>query len=150
MSLESDIAILSKVGFFSDFNEDQLRMVAFGSEKMKLPEGEILYNDGDDAFDGVVLLSGEIEVTRPKPDGSIYSNTMQPGSLLGEISLLTPNHRIGTATVIQNSEILIVHRETVLRVLNEYPDLAVRLFKKISTSVTQFDTELLKMDGRFN
>ena len=149
MSLETDISTLLRVSFFSDFDENQLRLIAFGSEKMTIPAGEVLFHDGDEAHDGIVLLSGSVEITMPKADGSLSSTVLGAGSLMGELSLITPNQRSGTATVIRDCEILIVHRETVLRTLNEYPELATTLFRRISKSVSDFDMELLKVSDRF-
>ncbi len=149
MSLETDISTLIRVSFFSDFDENQLRLVAFGSEKMTVPSGEVLFRDGDDAHDGIVLLSGSVEIAIPKADGSLHTTLLGPGSLMGELSLITANKRSGDATVIRDCEILIVHRETVLRTLNEFPELATTLFKRISRSVSDFDLELLKITDRF-
>ena len=149
MSLETDISTLLRVSFFSDFDENQLRLIAFGSEKMTVPAGEVLFNDGDEAHDGIVLLSGSVEITMPMADGSLHSTVLGAGSLMGELSLITANRRSGTATVIRDCEILIVHRETVLRTLNEYPELATTLFRRISKSVSDFDMELLKVSDRF-
>ena len=150
MSLETDISTLLRVGFFSDFDENQLRLIAFGSEKMLVQAGEVLFNDGDEAHDGIVLLSGGVEITIPKPGGRFDTTVLGSGSLMGELSLITPNHRSGTATVIQDCEILIVHRETVLRTLNEYPELATTLFRRISKSVSEFNMDLLKVHDRFD
>ena len=47
MALEEDVRILSGVRLFDGFTQEQLRLVAFGGEAMRLPERRVLYREGD-------------------------------------------------------------------------------------------------------
>ena len=39
MALDDDIGILAGVGIFREFTQDQLRLLAFGTERLRRPAG---------------------------------------------------------------------------------------------------------------
>ena len=60
MSLDQDARLLKSVPLFSAFDPDQLRLVAFGAETIDLEEGAVLFEEGETADCGYLLLSGEL------------------------------------------------------------------------------------------
>ena len=142
MSLNSDIAVLAKIDLFSELNEEQLRLLAFGGEKMILPVGNQIFRDGEAADGGYVVTSGEVVVVHRISDTKSETQHVGTGGLLGELALITETKRIGTATVTQQAELLRIRREVMHRVLQEYPEVAARLHQKMSATVSRIAQEL--------
>ncbi len=142
MSLEEDIQILRNVEMFSDFNDEHLRLIAFGSEKMSFANNHELYRQGQSSSGGYIIISGNVELLNFKDGQSKTLGVFGPGSLLGEIALISMNERFGTAIVRSDCELMKVSRTVMHRILNEYPELAVALHKKISASILKFAKDL--------
>ena len=150
MSLDHDIASLRRVEIFSGFNEDQLRLIAFGSQKMDFPEGIELFHNAQSAEGGYVILSGEISLETYKNPNMPETTKLGPGTLIGEMALFTRNRHTGTATAISDTEVLKIRRDVVHRVLNEYPDLAAKLYRKIAKDITRIGGELERVQKRMS
>ncbi len=55
MSLAQDITILKKIPMFSEFQDDQLRMLAFSAERLDYGAGQRLFAQTDRAGGGHVI-----------------------------------------------------------------------------------------------
>lgn len=145
MSLQDDIDLLRKVDLFSDFDDEHLRLIAFGSQRLSFSDGHELFREGQSTDGGFVVVSGSIELLSFQ-DGQVkLLSTFKAGSLLGEMALISINKRIGTAVVNADCELMKISRVMMHRILNEYPELAASLQRKISQSVLQFTKDLEKI-----
>lgn len=149
MSLESDVALIKQVGFFSSFHEDALRLVAFGAQKQSFRAGTELFHDGQTADGGYVIVSGKIRIEVSDSETRIRTKTVSTGSIVGEMALLTRNKRTGTAKVVEDSEIIKIRRDVIYRVLDEYPELAEKLHRRIANSIVTIGNQLEVVQRRF-
>ena len=60
---------------------------------------------------------------------------MAPGSLIGEMALITKTTRATSAFAHSDTQLIRLSRTIFLRVLEEFPDLAILLHERISDSV---------------
>lgn len=148
MGLDNDIAVLQRLEFFSSFNDEQLRMLAFGSQKMRFPEGTELFHSSQTSDGAYVVIAGEISIEYPASRGELKTEKIGVGGMIGELSLISRNQRTGTATVSQACEVLKIRREIMHRILEEYPELAVVLHQRISASVAAIGKQLEKVQRR--
>ena len=130
---------------FSDFGVEHLRLIAFGSQKLSYERGYELYHKDQPTDGGYVVISGSIELLSFEGDKSKTLDVFKAGSLLGEMALISNNKRIGTAVVREDCELMKISRIMMHRILNEYPELAVAIKRKISASVVSFARELDKI-----
>ncbi|MEM7289361.1 MAG: Crp/Fnr family transcriptional regulator [Pseudomonadota bacterium] len=149
MSLERDVELLSQTEFFSSFNDEALRLLAFGGQRLNFKSGMELFHEGQTSDGGFILLSGNIRIDVQISETHIKSEIEGPGSLIGELALLTRNKRVGTATIIEDAEILKIRRDTLYRVLDEYPHLAANLRDKIVKSISGIGSELERLQERY-
>ena len=64
MALDDDIRILERVRLLEDFTPEQLRLLAFGAETMRLKAGRDLYAPGAAADCAFVVATGTVELYR--------------------------------------------------------------------------------------
>ena len=140
MSLDDDIALLSRVRLFAGFHHDQLRLLAFGAEARTLGAGTLIYRQGDLSDGGYVIVRGNIDLMSGLHNSIVTSNG--PGALIGEIALITPTDNAATAAATEDTEVLKISRPLFLRMLNEYPELAKILQTRILESVSDFMAKL--------
>jgi len=132
MALGDDIRVLSGVGLFRGLAEEHLRLLAFGSETMRVGEGETLYREGEPALAAYVVLTGKIELMRRIGDRHDRLGDVLPGMALGELALIAPTQRQTDAVAVVDSQLMSISRKAFRRILEEYPGVAGRLHAQLA------------------
>ena len=88
---------LKAIPLFASLDKDQLRRVAQATDEIDVSEGKRLLNQGEFAYEFMVIQDGQAEVTR---DGEHVAD-LGPGDVLGEIAALERGKR--NATVVASS-----------------------------------------------
>jgi CRP-like cAMP-binding protein len=145
MSLDRDIALLSRVPLFSELSTEQLRLLAFSAVRLELSPGQILFREGALALSGYVIVYGGIEMTVGEGAKRRIVATCETGSLVGEIALFVETRRPATGTAIVSSEVLEIERKLVIRTLNEYPHVALRLRATLADRLAATVNELTRV-----
>jgi CRP-like cAMP-binding protein len=126
MSIEDDIAFFERVPTLSLLGRAALRILAIGVDSRYVHSGEVLFRAGENADCGFVIQEGSLRLsTEASANGK--SITVGPGTLLGELALLTGTRRPATATAIEPSTVLRIPRPLFMKMLEGYPDAAQRL-----------------------
>ncbi len=149
MALDDDIRILSTVGLFEGFTAEQLRLLAFGAENTRLPADRKLYREEDEADSAYVVISGRIVLYREADDGRIVIGSAGPGAILGELALIADTKRLTSASTDTDSEVLRLNRKMFRRILEEYPDLAILLHRRIADELQALVARIEKLAPRF-
>jgi CRP-like cAMP-binding protein len=150
MSLDRDIALLSRVPLFSELSTEQLRLLAFSAVRLELSPGQILFREGAAALSGYIIAYGGIELSIGEGGGKRIVATCETGSLVGEIALFVEIRRPATGTAIVSSEVLEIDRKLVTRMLNEYPHVAIRLRATLAERLAATVSELTRVRQALN
>lgn len=149
MSLEDDIRILSGVSLFEDLSSEQLRLLAFGAERIKLAKGRELYREGQTAECGFIVVTGAIDLFRETPRGRHIVRNVVPPMVLGEIALITETTRLTGAVAAEDSELMRINRSLFKRMLEEYPQTAFYLHERLTDQLHDLLQQIGELDGRF-
>jgi len=148
VSLDSDIKVLERVKLFEGFEPEHLRLLAFGADSQVFEEGQILYSSGDASDGGYVVVEGRVDLVSGTSDNVVKQ--YGPGSLLGELALITETEYSATAEAQRRSQVLKVSRALFRRILKEYPHLAEMLQQRIGESITEFMQRLDYVKGQID
>jgi CRP/FNR family transcriptional regulator, cyclic AMP receptor protein len=98
--------------------------------KKKLDVGATLCTFGEQADAMFVILSGKVEVRRPKRKEGEYDliTTLSDGSMVGETALTGTHARNATVVVTEAAEVLVVKKSEMDRFKKENPQLAFALY----------------------
>ena len=124
MSLDADIILLRRVPLFAELPAEQLRLIAFGAVRLDLVPGQVLFRAGAKADCGYIVSTGKIELS-----GSAEKREpviCEPGALIGEVALFIETRRPATATALAPSQVIEIDRKLITRMLNEYPQIALK------------------------
>lgn len=130
MSLAQDIAILKQIPMLSEFQDDQLRLLAFSAESMEYSRGQRLFDQDDRADGGLVITGGTVSLQTRAADGFEEVDRVGQGTLLGETALLAENRRPCRAEALDGVRIIRIRRALFKRMIQEYPELARRLLEQ--------------------
>ena len=131
MALEDDIRILERADLLKDFTQEQLRLLAFGVENMRLPAGRELFAEGGPSDSAYVVCSGTVDLVRRVGDVQVTLATVGPGTMIGEYALIAGGVRHTGAIAATAVELIRLSRPLFRRILEEYPDIAEKLRARV-------------------
>ncbi|MFC4626526.1 cyclic nucleotide-binding domain-containing protein [Daeguia caeni] len=148
MALNDDILILSTVDLFASFTPEQLRLLAFGVERLVLRAGRELYQEGQNADCGYVVVSGQISLYRDTQQGRLTVRTVTKGTVLGELAMIAQSARLTGAIADVETEVIRISRSIFHRILEEYPEVAIKLHQQISRNLLALIDEIERVAPR--
>jgi CRP-like cAMP-binding protein len=130
MTIEDEIAFLEQVPILRRLGDGALRSLAIVAEPRSLQPGEILFTAGEAADGAFIVQRGALTLKAPRAgEAEIVA---EPGTLLGEAALLAETKRPATATARGNCTVLRLSRAMFLKILDSYPEAALRLRELIA------------------
>ncbi len=135
MALDDDIRLLSAVDLFSELGSEQLRLLAFGSEAVSLKAGDVLYREADPADGAFVVVSGTVLLFRQRGETRRELETKGEGEMIGELALIAMTDRLTGAMAQTDVELMKLNRALFRRILEEYPEVAIRLHGRVSAQL---------------
>jgi len=150
MALDDDIRILSLVSLFESFSPEQLRLLAFGAERLVLRAGRELFREGQSADCGYIVVSGNISLFHDTDEGRVTIRPVGPGAMLGEMALIAQTSRMTGALAEEEPEVIRISRSVFRRILEEYPEAAASLHAHISRNLLQLIADIEKIAPHFD
>ena len=148
MALHDYVYQLRQVELFQALSMEAVRLIAFSAEARILRVGDVLFHEGEAAGEGYVVLSGVLALTHSgAPDSDVQ--LAGPGSLVGEMALLAATERPATAIAREATGVLRIPRTLFHRVLQEFPECAVRMRAELAARTLRMSVTLDAFGNRF-
>ena len=124
------LKFLGSVSPFSQLSEASLLPLARAGRFQRFEKGEILFFQSDPSDSAYLVSSGNISIVLNSSDGrEMVINEMHGGDLFGELGILTKKSRSTSAIARTNSELLVIPRQAFLNVIENEPQLALRMLE---------------------
>jgi CRP-like cAMP-binding protein len=146
MSIDDDIALLERVPTLGLLGTAALRMLAIGSEQRHLTRGDRLFNVGDDADAGFIVLRGAFRI-EDDTGGEIVAGA---GSLIGELALIVPMRRPASAVALDSCSVIRIARSLFQRVLESDAVAARRLRDEFASRTSQIASDILMAGAKMS
>lgn len=142
MTIEDDIAFFERVPTLRLLGRPALRILAIGSESRLVHAGEVLFRAGDAADSAYVIQEGSFGLIPNRAEGEAEEIVARKGALLGELAMITPTRRLATATALEPSTVIRISRGLFLKMLEGYPDTALKLRDVMAARTDQWTREM--------
>jgi CRP-like cAMP-binding protein len=142
MTIEEDIAFLERIPTFAQLGFSALQIVAIGSETKHLEDGEVLFRAGETTDAGYVIQEGSLKLTRHDSRRSDPSVTLGPGSLVGELALVTETVRPATAIAAEPTTVIRISRSLFRKVLEGFPEAARMMRDRLAARAVEAGEEI--------
>ena len=141
MGLEEDIAFFERVPTLAALGKQALRILAIGSETRHLQSGAVLFYAGELAEGGYVVQEGSLAL---EPDTLAEGKeiTVGPGTLIGELALLTNTVCQATAIAKEPTVVVRIPRNLFRKMLEGYPAAAEKLRESMLGRLQTWTNEL--------
>jgi CRP-like cAMP-binding protein len=107
------------------------RLLALG-RKRRYPAQSILFFEGDDAHDVVVVASGELKVAHTVDGHEVVLDVLTGGDLLGELSAIDGRPRSATATALTAAEVTCIPAPAFMAFLADEPKVGLVLLQCVA------------------
>lgn len=146
--VEEVFEVLSQGVLFEQFARNEIEALCGFMHCFAVPRGATVLHEGQEGDHMVVVLSGEVEVSKRGPDGiSVSLATVAPGASLGEMSLFDGKKRFATCVATRPTDFAVMTRDDFNEFLSSYPWLAnkllIRLMQIMSERVRLTGTRLM-------
>ncbi len=131
-SLEETAALLASTRLFAGIAPESFTGILEAGQVVNLAPGRVIYNRGDEAQCGFVLLSGRVElVETPYPGRRLSSQLFAAGSLFAEKGFVGPWVHKRQCTAVEASSALAITPEALTGRLEQSDAAAMRLIDSL-------------------
>jgi putative peptide zinc metalloprotease protein len=123
---------LRRQGPFSDLPSAEIERLAARLRPARFGAGTVLVRQGEPGDDALIIRQGEVEAVREDAHAVRPLARLGPGTLIGEIAVLTGSPRTATVRAVTDIDALVVSGDDVRDVVKRHRDLLERM-----TSVMQ-------------
>ena len=149
MAIEDDIAFFEKVPTLAALGKQALRVLAIGAETRQLQSGAVLFYAGELADGGYIIQEGSLTLEPAGPTaGTEYS--VGPGTLLGELALLTDTVSPVTAIAREPTVLIRISRSLFRKMMEGYPDAAAKLQSMMAARMETWARELADVQRKLD
>lgn len=131
---------LANASLFSLCSKRELRLVAKLAKTRQVPRGTALLVEGEVGDEMLVFLAGSAAVVLR---GGRKVATLGPGDVVGELGVLGRAPRNATVTTTVDSEVAIISRRALNRLLTDAPGFARKLLEALAERVRELDRQLV-------
>jgi CRP/FNR family cyclic AMP-dependent transcriptional regulator len=142
VSLKEEVDLLQRIPLFQNVEASKLKLLAFTSERVAFEAGHVLFNEGDMGDAAYIIMEGEAEVSVRSPAGPVVVATLGRNAFVGEIAILCDVPRTATVRARQRLVCLRISKELFLRLINEFPQMAVSVVRELAHRLEQSNHKL--------
>ncbi len=148
MTLQRDVDTLRNIPLFSKIEPSKLKLLAFTSERLEFPPGELVCQQGERGDAAYIVLQGEADVFVETPDGPVRVARLGRNDIIGEIAILCDVPR--TATVIASTPLvtLRISKDAFFNLVTQFPEVAIGVMHELASRLFQTTQRLTEVSAR--
>jgi len=134
--------ILGQTSLLGSVPAQDLEAVVAASRLRAFRRGQVVFTQGDPGDTLVVVISGRVKMVARSADGGELTLTIvQPGGVFGELSVADGGPRSADAETLEDCQLLLVPRDTVLDLCARVPAAAQALLGSIAATLRRLTEE---------
>lgn len=128
---------LGRIPLFSACTSKDLEKIAKAGDEVVMPAGSLIVDQGQTGREAFILMAGTATVRRNNKKVA----TIEPGAVIGELSLL--DHGPRTATVVADTDVtlFVISQRHFLGVIDDVPALAHKLLASLASRIRELDRQ---------
>lgn len=138
---------LNQTAIFKNLPDDVLIKLSKKAGIEVYRADEVIVWEGDPSDRLFIIINGIVTVKRiiPNKSDKIFAYLL-PGSSFGEVGILENKSRSATVAALTDVEVLIFDRDYFLKILHEYPTVAIELAKLLGHYLTESNKRITRGD----
>jgi len=129
------VDFIASVPMFCRLGRKELGQVAQLVDEVDVPAGKTLMRQGEPGDEMFIVVTGNFKIER---DGRTIAER-GPGSVLGEIALLSKGPRVATVTALEDSRLLVAGHREFHALMDEHPTVRLQVLEGLATKIRALD-----------
>ena len=124
--------LLESCFLFRAFTPEERQRILVHTHVHRFAAGEVIYHKGSPGHGMMAVLSGEVRISAPSPEGKeIVLSIVRPGEIFGELALLDGKDRSADCVALTPCELASLERRDVLPLLRAQPEICLKLLEML-------------------
>jgi CRP/FNR family transcriptional regulator, cyclic AMP receptor protein len=142
--MSTTVTMIGEVPIFGLLDDEEREALAQMMDCRDFKEGQTIFHYGDAGGEIFILRSGRVELFIESTDGQkIVLSENEMGDVIGELSFLDGGARTGTAMALEETQMLVMHRDRLIDFIDKHPHAAMDLLTAVGRRLRATD-ELLR------
>src|SRR6266571_9047447 len=124
--------LISKIDFFSGLDEKILRKRSEACIMRPFTKNETIVRQGEMGLGLYLIAKGRVKVERDQGGVRLQLNELGPEQFFGEMSLLDNKPRAATVTATEDSECVLLTRDSFVKLMNKYPEIPIGMARVLA------------------
>ncbi len=138
-----DIQELKMIPLFSELDDKALEDISRMSVRQTYKKDNMVLIEEEIGSTMFIILRGRIKISRISDEGrEVILSILVDGDFFGEMSILDGQTRSANAVTLEDSELMLIQRENFLRILRDYPQVAINLLKELAHRLRRSDEQI--------
>jgi CRP/FNR family transcriptional regulator, cyclic AMP receptor protein len=138
-----EVSFLRNVPIFNELSDQELEKIAGLGVRKKYKKGSIILLEEETGAALFVIVSGKVKIVRMDDDGREVILSILGGSdFFGEMAILDGLTRSASVVATSKSELFMIHRRDFLKLLNDYPMVAIALLRELTSRLRKADAQI--------
>ena len=133
--IEKVLGILNKISILAGFSEEQLDHIFRLLEKVSYAAGEKIFEQGQQPSHLYIIESGSVKLTVSRDNTNLELIVLETGCLFGETSVIGIQPHCATAVAVEDTELIVMSRTTLLSIYESDTELFSILILNIAREV---------------
>lgn len=122
-----------EAGFLARIGEADRQAVLGVGRRRPMASGEVLFREGDDAYEVLIVLSGIVKIWVASASGRVVIlDVLDPGSVMGEMSVVDGGARSASASALGDGELFVVPATRLRSLLETHPGITIELLRVVT------------------
>ncbi|MGD0283255.1 MAG: Crp/Fnr family transcriptional regulator [Dissulfurispiraceae bacterium] len=137
---------LRDIPIFKGIPENDIKPIARNVKTFRYKKTETLFYQGDETMELYIVLNGRLRASLSDENGNeVTLATFSRGQFLGEMSLFDGSPRSATVTAVEDSQVGILKRESLLESIRQNPMIAIHILSTLIKRLRETDAMVESM-----
>ena len=138
--MDNKAALLRNVDIFSGLSPELTEQLVRSLNSISLKKNTLIFGKDSDGDGLYIIRSGQVKVVLQNEEGKeIILATFQPGDFFGEMSLLDGRPRSANVFTTQNTQLLVLSRQSLFQHIEQYPTTGLKILMEMSSRLRRAD-----------
>ena len=138
-----EVTFLRNVPIFNELSDQELEKIAALGVRKKYKKGSIILLEEETGAALFVIITGKVKIVRMDDDGrEVILSILGESDFFGEMAILDGLTRYASVVATSKSELFMIHRRDFLKLLNDYPMVAIALLRELTGRLRKADTQI--------
>lgn len=142
LSIMEVIIALKRIPLFSGVHGEGLKRISDAVWEKKLKAGELVFAESDFGEEMYLVYSGKIVIFQDMAGKVEPLEVVEPGGYFGEMAIIDELPRSKSARAMEDSTLLVLHKNDFRTAVYDYPDIAFAVFKDFSRRLRRVDERI--------